>query len=192
MCHGTRACTQHIPSHRTCRFASPTPRPVMQVRARKRVPLTRRDRGGDPAGSSIKVHLARLDSPKVVTMTSNLHPSQNPIMRGSEAGQGGSSSGACTAQQSQLFVFHSEHAVVGEPAASRAHWEWRLGILLVWGPEGAVASRPPARPPSSSESVPDCTVIGAGSSICLTTFSTRCEALIPAQCSSRPASHTKT
>lgn len=54
--------------------------------------------------------------------------------------------------------------MVGEPAASQAHWVWRLDSLISphstrlpcwrdWGPEGAVASRPPAYPPSSSESV---------------------------------------
>lgn len=100
----------------------------------KRVPLTRRDRGGDPAGSSIKVHLARPDSPKVVTMTSNLHPSRHssmPACTEVRQGKGRSSSGSCTAQQSRLFVFQCEHAVVGEPAASQAHWVWRLDSLII-------------------------------------------------------------
>lgn len=62
-------------------------------------------------------------------------------------------------------------------------------VLARLGPRGSRCV-PSARSPAQFIRVsPDCTstVIGAGSSICLTTFSTRCEALIPAQCSSGPA-----
>lgn len=100
-------------------------------------------------------------------------------------------------REQQWSLYSSAVTALRIPLRARRGWRassltGTLGMetaqLLVWGPEGAVASRPPARPPSSSESVQTvCTVIGAGSSICLTTFSTRCEALIPAKCSSGPA-----
>jgi hypothetical protein len=196
--------------HTACRMSHRTPYlaarlsnspPCHAGTSTRRGLLTRRDRGGHPAGSSIKVHLTRLYvQTKAATMSSNLQSAKHSPMHREQG----------SARREQKWSPHSSQ-ITGLRIPVGAHRGWHDSTLTgTLGMETGQLSlhytvtqyhagktgspkepllpvRPPARPVQSQSRL----LSGLADPL-LTTFQLAPKALIPAKFRSGFASHTKT